>query len=425
MPKPPAPSDPIIQLPPTALWPLVMAMLAVLALLYWWPRRAAARRLALGFGEALFGPRRASLNLSLLFITLMLFRSLGGYKAPDPPPGPFSKQIKQAERQIRKLIRDYPGMVMAIGWRDSIVFEGAYGYADRKGRLPMDTARQFRLYSVSKPITGVAIAQLMEDGELELSDPVTRYIPALPREYQEVSIAHLLAHTGGVRHYRPGEWMRVSRFHCDAAEQALALFRNDPLLFTPGEQHMYTTYGYVLLGMVVESISGKHFGQYVRERIFRPAGMTHTYLAGEVDTLPRLTHFYRNAHQVAAPVDNSCRGGGGGFIGTADDVARFGLALTRHELTSPAITQDIFKPLPAPEGAPQHGFGFGVGGGQHVPRYAAHAGSGLGGEAWLAVYPDLQLSVAILANRQGDDKFRAELADITRLFRDRAKALLP
>lgn len=324
--------------------------------------------------------------------------------APSPADH-FAAEKTAATGLLTPLLTEHPGIAIAVGWRNRIVWDTAFGYADVAEKIPLLPDDVLRYYSLSKPVTGVALAQLVQKGAVDLEAPVGRYV-AVPPAYDRVTIRQLLTHTAGVRHYRDGEWDAVSQRHCPNVTDALSLFINDTLLYPPGTQHTYSTFGYVLLSRVVETASGERFSDYIHRHILARAGMSRTYFDGEEGPPPVI--FYATTREPAPPSDNSCRWGGGALLGTTGDLVRFGLALLRHRLLSPAMTRQVFTALPSFPGAPAYSYGFGIG--DHHPEYpelphfAGHSGSGLGGLALFVIFPEQELVLALLSNRQGSEK---------------------
>ena len=157
--------------------------------------------------------------------------------------------------------------------------------------MPASPASVFRIASISKPIAATAVLQLVERGLVSLDDPIQRFAPWFPRKPQgEIRIRHLLTHTSGIRHYRGNEMN--SRDTYPSVERAAAIFKDDPLLFAPGDQYAYSTYGYNLLAAVVESASGRSFDDYLRTNVFAPAGMSSTFLERPQEVIPGRAHQY-------------------------------------------------------------------------------------------------------------------------------------
>jgi CubicO group peptidase (beta-lactamase class C family) len=158
-----------------------------------------------------------------------------------------------------------------------VLFEGAYGMADRESSIPNATDTKFNLGSMNKMFTAVAIAQLAEQGKLSFDDLISEYLPNLPTEIAEkVTIHHLLTHTSGLADYFSSpEWQQYQN-SMDTVEGYFPMFIDQPLQFEPGERHQYTNANFIMLGAIIEAVSGQSYFDYVREHIYEPAGMANT-----------------------------------------------------------------------------------------------------------------------------------------------------
>jgi serine beta-lactamase-like protein LACTB len=254
-----------------------------------------------------------------------------------------------------------PGLSVAIGHGGELVFANGYGFADIENFVPAKADTVYRLASISKTITAVVVLQLAEQGRLDLDDPIRQSCPAFPQKRWPVTARQLLSHQGGIRHYRDGERPMTRVFA--TAEEALGLFKDDPLEFEPDTGILYSTYGYTLLGCVIEGATGQPFADVVREAVFRPAGMTRT----QPDEVRRLTpnraRGYTRDRQGAlvnsALAVTSYKVPGGGLSGTAPDLARFGLALISGALLEPESWESM-RTLQRTRGGQARGHGLGL-----------------------------------------------------------------
>jgi CubicO group peptidase (beta-lactamase class C family) len=280
--------------------------------------------------------RRAALPLLAFLPTALV--------AAVPPEQRATEQLVALRRTT-----DTPSLTAAVAQHGAIVFTYAAGVADRERDAPATTRTVYNVGSVSKAITAVAVAQLVEQGKARLDDPIQRYVPSFPDKGAPVTIRHLVSHTSGLRHYRvhdfPGpDWEENHHPYASLAE-AIGIFKDEPLLFRPGEFYFYTSYGVNLLQGVVESASGQAFGDYLREHVFAPAGMTRSSLdvAGRaIDDRARGYEKKNGAWVATGPVDVSYKYAGGGMLSTAEDLARLGSALNHGNLLGPAGVEALF-----------------------------------------------------------------------------------
>src|SRR5918999_2008611 len=226
---------------------------------------------------------------------------------PDTPPaqpeipvsGPAVPGMGFYDQKIPNLMRKYaiPGGAVAVLRDGKLIYARGFGYADVENKTPVQPDALFRIASVSKPITGVAIMKLVEEGKLQLDDRVAPFIAHLtpapaatvdPR-WEQITIRHLLNHTGGWDRDKPNGGFdpmfrpaiaaaAVNAPAPASAETVIRYMKGMPLDFNPGEKHVYSNFGYAILGRVIERVSGMPYEEYVRARVLQPAGANRTRL---------------------------------------------------------------------------------------------------------------------------------------------------
>jgi CubicO group peptidase (beta-lactamase class C family) len=265
---------------------------------------------------------------------------------------------------------------------------------------------RFRIGHASKAITSAAVGLLVEQGRLHLDDEIQTYVPAFPRKQWPVTLRQLMGHVAGVRHYA-GEREYTGTAHCERASEGLERFANDPLLFEPGTQYKYSTYGWVLVSAAIEAAAGEPFSSFMRRRIFEPLGMTGTTFDSATATIPdRATPYVRQfgGLESAASIDYSCLAGAGAMLSTPSDLVRFGLAMSSGKLLQPSTVRMLQTPQELPSGeAPGYGLGWTletISLAGEPTRLASHASLTLhGGSASLLVFPEPGIVVAVTTNR--------------------------
>jgi CubicO group peptidase (beta-lactamase class C family) len=285
------------------------------------------------------------------------------------------------------------------------VFRKAYGMANKNGNVQNQVATKFNLGSMNKMFTGVAIAQLAEQGKLSFNDTVGKYLPNYPNKAVagKVTIHQLLTHTSGLGDYF-NEKFSAAQSDFRRVADYLPVFANDPLAFEPGQGWKYSNAGYIVLGAIIERVTGQSYYDYVQKQIFKPAGMSHTGFYPPVGDLPGAATPYTNVgpkglgqgpRHAAERVE--LRGGpAGGGYSTVDDLLKFSIALRRHKLLSPQYTDLVTTgKVDAPFG--KYGYGFGVVNFNGV-RSFGHNGGAPGISAQFDVYPDLGYTVIVLSN---------------------------
>ncbi len=303
-----------------------------------------------------------------------------------------------------------PGLSAAVVQGDQVVWAQGFGAADVEQATPVRPESVFRIASISKPITAVAVMQLVERGLVSLEDPIQKYVPSFPRKaLGEVRVRHLLTHTSGVRHYRGSEFSLAESF--PTLDAAIGIFRNDPLLFVPGERYLYSTYGYNLLQGVVESASGRSFDEFLRSAIFGPAGMTSTYLERPQEIIRfRARQYVRGGAPLTwlnAPYVNlSAKWAGGGLISTASDIARFDIALNQGKLLRPETLERMYISGRLNNGAAT---GYGLGwmvSQQGARQIVAHSGGAMGGTTFLLREPKARTASVVFVNLDNVPRLR-------------------
>jgi CubicO group peptidase (beta-lactamase class C family) len=322
------------------------------------------------------------------------------------PAAGLHPEVVQA---VRELLQDemsrlgIPGLSIAVARHGELRHAEGFGWADVENELPATADTVYRLASVGKPMTAVAALQLAERGLLDLDAPAWRYCPRYPSKPWPLSARQLLCHQAGVRHYHPGEQVQYRRY--DSVAEGLALFQDDPLVFEPGTAVQYTTFGYCLLGCVVEGAAGKPFLEVLREQVFAPAGMTATQPDDSRLLIPRRAAGYRRSYAGellnSGMTDTSYKVPGGGLCGSAPDVARFGAAL----LTEKLISGDSLKAMLTGQkirSGRRTGFGLGVTVGERNGRREAwHTGGQERVSTVLYLGPESGVVVAVLSNLEG------------------------
>jgi serine beta-lactamase-like protein LACTB len=322
--------------------------------------------------------------------------------------------LMQIEMQKAKV----PGASLAIVWANKPVYAKGFGMADLEHRLPVNNTTAFRTASVAKPITATGVMWLAEQGQLDLDAPIQKYCPAFPEKQWPITARLLLGHQAGIRHYaKPGE--SAGTQHYFSIADSLALFKNDPLLHEPGTKYVYTTFGFSVLGCAIEGASGQPYETFMREKVFMPAGMTRTRLDRIWDIIPDRARGYMlltgDAWKTLAPAaqafaradtvynapfhDTSMKIAGGGLVSTAEDLARFGIAVLTHRLLKQATQEQMWRDGTTRDGKPTgYGLGWGVAAAQEGIRRFSHSGNQIGGASVFHVLPEVGLSYAIMVN---------------------------
>ena len=299
-----------------------------------------------------------------------------------------------------------PAVTVAIASGDRLVYSKAFGSADLESSVAATTETLIRTASIAKPITAVAAMTLVESGKLELDAPVQKYCAPFPPKQWPVTTRELLSHTSGIRHYNPGEAENTRHFKWTA--DGFALFAADPLLFPPGTGYQYSTYGYSVVGCVIEGASGTRYQDYVAEHVLKPAGMTHTFVDDVFEIVPHRARGYQKVDgQVknAILMDSSYKIPGGGYVSTAEDLVRFGQALLEGKLLKPGTRAQMWTATQV-SGPMAYGLGFAL---LEGGKFVTHTGGQAGTTTRLLIIPQAHFVLALMANMDG-----VPLTDIAR-----------
>ena len=301
-----------------------------------------------------------------------------------------------------------PGIGAAVVLDGEPAWSAGFGMADLENYSPATSFTLFRLASISKPLTATAILQLWERGKLDLDAPVQKYCPAFPQKESPITSRELLGHLGGIRHYNTdgkGDIPEDSARHFATVEESLEVFAADPLVAKPGTKFNYSTYGYTLLGCVLEGAASQKYVDYMRENVFKPAGMVETQADDLSSVVPHRSRWYHKDKagvvRNAGVLDSSYKTPGGGLISSADDMAHFEAAMLADKLVQRATRDLIWTSLKTADGKPTgYGLGWGLADkfGVHI---MAHSGSQQGTSTAFAVVPERRAGVVVLANMDG------------------------
>jgi CubicO group peptidase (beta-lactamase class C family) len=351
---------------------------------------------------------------------------IGGLMFLYGPLGAQAVEVSDsaAIARAREFILDTMAVLRAPGAAITVIRDGrmiwseGFGLADIEQQVPVTPLTRFRVGSVSKSLTSVALGMLVEQGRLDLDAPIQRYVPSFPEKPWPITTRELAGHLAGIRHYR-GDEFAIMR-HYDSVRDGLAIFQADSLLFEPGTAYSYSSYGWNLIAAVIEGASGEPFLQFMQHHVFGPAGMTRTVPEYADSIVPYRARFYVHADTAVpasnAPyVDNSYKWAGGGFLSTTEDLARLGRKLLEGKLLQPSTRDLLWASQTTRDGkATGYGMGWFVRSDNAGHRLVGHTGGSMGGTAHLLIYPDQHLVVALLVN--SDRTFISALPRIAELF---------
>jgi CubicO group peptidase (beta-lactamase class C family) len=312
-----------------------------------------------------------------------------------------------ADALLNRVVKaDDDGLAVLVAQNGKILFEKGYGLADLEHHATVTTETKFRIGSITKQFTATAILKLQEEGKLSVNDKLSKYIPDFPRG-NEVTLHHLLTHTSGIHSFtsKPGFMLLVT--NAVTTEDLIESFKQDPYDFDPGTKWLYDNSGYVLLGYIVEKVSGETYGAFLRENFFQPLGMTNTgvHRSGLAMAREALGYSYEDGKfNRALNWDMSGAGGAGALYSTVEDLYRWNEGVFNGNVLQEASLKAAFTPVKTKENQDDDsGNGYGYGWGVAMLRglrEISHGGGLQGFRSFLLRLPKENFTVAILSNSE-------------------------
>jgi CubicO group peptidase (beta-lactamase class C family) len=340
--------------------------------------------------------------------------------AAQNPAGLPAATIEKVESAIKAEMskQNIPGISAAIVTNHELRWAKGFGMSDLENSVPAKDVTVYRLASISKTITAVAAMQLNERGKLDLDAPIQKYCPAFPEKPWPITTRQLLGHLSGIRHYKNQEEVNSTR-HYTTLVDALAMFKDEPLLQEPGTKFTYTTFGYNVLGCVVEGASGLKFVDYIRENVFKPTGMDRMREDDVFEIIPNRAQGYRKLQtgelRNSSLADTSNKIPGGGLCSTVADLAKFAIAVQTGKLVKPETLAPMWTRQKTRDGQPtNYGLGWFLDE-RNGQREVWHTGGQQRVSTILYMRPDQRLAVVLMSNLEG-----ARLTELARQVADLA-----
>lgn len=315
--------------------------------------------------------------------------------------GRYAQQIGLFDQFVKKQMANdkTPGLSIAF-MKDHFIWSKAYGFADLENRVPAKPESAYRLASVTKPMTAVAILQLVEKGKINLDAEVQTYVPYFPRKQRPVTVRQLLGHLSGISHYKnPTDELHIKTHK--TTREAIAIFENFDLIAEPGTRYSYSSYGYNLLGAVIEGASGMSYSEYMKRNVWGPLGMTDTHMDDPLELIPNRVRGYQLVNgQVTNSefVDISSRFAAGGTRSTVIDLLKFARGLMDGKLLSGESMKLLSSSMATREGRLTN-YGMGWETTPYNGRYfLIHSGGQQETRTLLYVLPTLNFAIAAAVN---------------------------
>ena len=349
--------------------------------------------------------------LILFCLGVALARTLLAEPVSNVPPEAVQKI--DAAVEAWKAQSGAPALSVAVVLDNQLALTKGYGLADVEKKIPASDETVYRIASLTKSLTAIAVMQLVEQGKLDLDAPIQKYCPIFPEKQWPVTPRQLLIHFAGIRH---NTWSETrSTQHYASTDDAVTVFKDDALLFEPGTKYSYSTQGYVLLGCAIEGASGVPYFQYLTEHVLKPAGMTKTTLDDASLNIPNRAVGYRKGlfglswlawlrgvHE-APPHDTSIKVPAGGLLSTVGDMAHFAVAVMGGRLVQPDTLEKMWtKPKTRDGKESDYGSGFVIGE-KNGQRRVYNDGSQAGTRTFLFLMPEKKYALCLMTNLERAD----------------------
>jgi len=334
-----------------------------------------------------------------------------------PTPDKFATVIASANKRLDAAVNanGFPALSIAIGQDGDVVWARAMGFRDLDTKTPVMLDTKFRIGSVSKAVTATTAAKLSEENILSLDEPIREIVPYLPQKKYDITPRQLMTHTAGVRHYGSCFCFPFDEYsnrkHHDSVESAVGIFSKAQLLFEPGTEFSYSSYGFTLASAAMEGASGMSFDDIIESKLTAPLQMENTMREGLANGDIAVPYVVRdNSYKPAYQVDNSNKTAGGGFVSTPTDLVLMTQAILSGEYVDDALRNNLFfTPQKLENGEVNHqnyAFGWrshlssGTFNEDRKIMISHHGGVAMGGIAFLIMYPEHDISIAVVTNRQ-------------------------
>jgi len=332
--------------------------------------------------------------------------------ARSAPSAKWKSAVEQARQIARAHLVDQnlPGLSVAVGEGSEIVWAEGFGWAGLEGKQPVTPETRFRIGTASTPLTSVAAGLLLEQGRLDLDQPIQKYVPEFPEKQWPVTLRQVMGHLAGLPNDSGDEGELFSE-HCDRPVDALQHFAGRSLRFEPGTQYRYSNYSWIVVSAVIEAAADQLFLTFMRQQIFEPLAMHDTEAdssneaTGDRATsyFPRFAADPRYGPDLMRDIDLSCYAGSSVFVSTPSDLVRFAMGVSSGKLLKPETVQLLQAPQRLSSGE-ETGYGLGwdletatVAGKQ--TRVVGHDGDLLGGmTSSLMTFPEQGIVVSVTSN---------------------------
>ncbi|MEL6559326.1 MAG: serine hydrolase domain-containing protein [Bacteroidota bacterium] len=364
---------------------------------------------------------KTSRLIMLLCLFIFGFFSKGIAQADLAPV--TNKQIATVEMLMQSFVNqaNLPGVSIAVGKGDELIYAKGFGYANVRERIKMTTQNELRTASVAKVITATAIGKLLTERKLTLDEPIEKYIPYVPAQYANLTVRQLTSHTAGVVHRPKG--MKYKKKEFKSIRETVEAMKEDSLQFTPDTQYSYSTAAFNLLAAVIEGVSGMSYETYMHQEIFKPLGMNQTYpenIKQLKKQSAKLYYIRKGKLKQERLTSASYKIAGAGFRSTPVDLVKM-MQGYHNGFISKTVVDEMFASHQLGNGeSTEVGVVWRTSLDAFGNRVVEHAGSWRGARTVMVYYPEEELSVAIMINATCEVFIEETAHMIAQIFRSKS-----
>lgn len=353
--------------------------------------------------------RTSGSTLACVVICLLfsLFPRLFSFQEKNAGQNTHEGAIRSFERFVEEQMAFDRTPGISVGFiKDDFTWARGFGYADLENRIPATRNSSFRMASITKTFTAIAVLQLVEAGKMDLDAEIQSYVPYFPQKKWPITVRQLLGHMGGIPHYVDQDKELHLKSHKNTRE-AIAIFQDYDLVAQPGTRYHYSSYGYNLLGAAIEGVTGQTYGDYISRHIFIPLEMSDSRMDDPAASIPNRVKGYRFLNGKIAPsefVDMSSRFAAGGTRSTISDLLRYARGIIQGRLLETKTWQQMLSPMATKDGILT---GRGMSWAIRPMRghfQICHGGSQAETRTYLLIFPLENFAVAIASNLETFDR---------------------
>ncbi len=336
-----------------------------------------------------------------IFLSIFLF--LSSVNAGEN----LSKQRDEIDKYLSEIYKtNEPGAAVLVTSGGKVILRKGYGLADMELNVPVIPENVFRIGSITKQFTAVAIMMLVEEGKVKLEDLLTVYLPDYPLKGKKVTVEHLLNHTSGIKSYTSmPEFMKMRRKDLKV-EEIIDVFKNEPFDFEPGEKFLYNNSGYILLGAIIEKVTGEKYDDFIKKRIFKKSGMKNSSYGNVQRIIKNRAKGYgktKDGYLNASYLSMTLPYAAGSLLSTVDDLYKWNRVLNSGKLISKKYLKKIYKKTKLNNGE-EISYCFGFMNIEFRGFEEIHHGGGINGFISNKLFlPEKDIFVTILSNSTGNE----------------------